>query len=129
MKPSLPQEHRDTHAAGRRTSEGVMFQDSQELVVKGCENNTEAKAVREIVNRGINETVKWASEPTPTTKPLHRGMSVWDNTLLIPSHTLFGSLHASVNLFLLRNGEKRKVMFKISFRTVWPVLMTFYTKM
>ena len=59
---------------GRRRGGGVLFQDSQELVVKGCENNTEAQAVREIVNRGINGTVKRALKPTPTLKPLHKGM-------------------------------------------------------
>lgn len=40
--------------------------------MKGCENNTEALAVREIVNRGINGTVKRALKPTPTLKPLHK---------------------------------------------------------
>lgn len=61
MKLSLPRENRDTRATGRRR-EGVPFQDSQELVVKGCENNTEAQAEREIVNRGINGTVKKKKE-------------------------------------------------------------------
>jgi len=81
MKLSFPLEKTDTHEAGRRTREGVAFQDSQELAVKGCENNTKAQAVREIVNRGINRTVKRALEPVSTPKPLHRGMSVWDSTL------------------------------------------------
>lgn len=68
------QKNRDTHTAWRRR-EGVLFQDSQELAVKGCENNTEAQAVRKIVNRGINGTVKRALKPTPTPKPLHKGLS------------------------------------------------------
>lgn len=42
-----------------------MFLDSQELVVKGCENNTEPQAVHEIANRGINGTVKRALEARP----------------------------------------------------------------
>lgn len=53
---------------GRRTGEGVAFQDSQELVVKGCENDTKAQAVREIVNRGINGAVKRELEPTSPPK-------------------------------------------------------------
>ena len=57
IKLSLPGESRDTQAPGRGRGR-VLFQDSQELVVKGCENNTGDQAVREIVNRGINGTVK-----------------------------------------------------------------------
>lgn len=57
-----------------RKTEGVPFQDSQDLVVKGCENNTVAQAVREIVNRGINGTVKRALKLSATPKPLHRGV-------------------------------------------------------
>lgn len=48
-----------------KEKEGVVFQDSQELVMKGCEHNTKAPAVREIVNSGINETVKRALEASP----------------------------------------------------------------
>lgn len=57
-----------------KKTEGVLFQDSQDLVVKGCENNTAAQAVREIVNRGINGTVKRALKLSATPKPLHRGV-------------------------------------------------------
>lgn len=49
-----------------KKTEGVLFQDSQDLVVKGCENNTVAQAVREIVNRGINGTVKRALKLSAT---------------------------------------------------------------
>lgn len=61
-------ENRDAQWARSRRREGIVFQDSQELAVKRCENNTKAQAVREIVNRGINVTVKGALVPTPSQK-------------------------------------------------------------
>lgn len=57
-----------------KKTEGVLFQDSQDLVVRGCENNTAVQAVREIVNRGIHGTVKRALKLSATPKPLHRGV-------------------------------------------------------
>lgn len=79
----------------------VAFQDSHELEVKGCEYNTTAKAEREIVNRGINGSVKRAWKRTPP--PNHfTETRVWERERWIKSlspYSLMMLMRKTENMF------------------------------